>query len=152
MQKRNSENNLLVTKGFSLKISNIFRFALIFISIGILLQIISFSVSAHETKLKIFTTTKSTEKLLNDKCVNSEIPFHSGQSSQGADADVEPTEDEIHHDLTTSTNNSIQNFILDEFIYTSFIKSRYLGLASSLLRQEVVPYFVLYHSWKNYLV
>lgn len=152
MQKHDSENNLLVTKGFSLKISNIFRFALIFISIGILLQMISFSVSAHVKTSTVFTTLQSIEKSLNNKYVSSKTPFNSGQSSQGSDAEVEPTEDDIHHDLTFSTNNSIQKFILDEFNYTSFIKSRYLRLASSLLRQEAVPYFVLYHSWKNYLV
>ena len=152
MQIWDSQNKSLVTRGFSLKTFNLLRFLLIFISAVVLLQILSFNVSASVNSNKIFTSSKSTEKLFSDKSVSSENPLHSGQSSNGVEAEVEPNEDDIHHNLSESSNSSVQKFILDELIYTSFIKSRYLRMASSIYRQAEVPYFVLYHSWKNYLV
>ena len=151
MQKRYSQNNLLVPNGFSLKTSNLLRFASIFIITVAQFQIFSLNVSASVNSYKNFTTFKKTEKSFSDKSISSEIPFHSGQSSQGIDAEVEPTEDDIHQDISGSFSESLHKFYLKEFIYTSFIKARYLRLAFSIHRQAKVPCFILNHSWKSQL-
>lgn len=45
-----------------------------------------------------------------------------------------------------------QKRVAEELLYTCFLRSRYLQLISSAHRQPAVPFFILYHSWKNYLV
>lgn len=40
---------------------------------------------------------------------------------------------------------------VEEQVYTSYLRSRYLQLASSVQNQPAVPFFILYHSWKNHL-
>lgn len=152
MQNWNSQNKSLVTRGFYLKISNPFRFVLIFICTIIVHQICNANFLHKEYPCNNYTASFTVQKNINDQFITSEIPFQSGRSSHGADAEVEPTEDDVNHNLSALGNSSFQKFMLDELVYTSFIKSRYLHLTFSIHRQVEVPYFVLYHSWKNYLV
>jgi hypothetical protein len=151
MQILKTKNNLLKGVKEVLAAFNIFQFALILFCSCILFQAYSFNgltrtnLNDHQT-LNIYTA-----KYHTDKCISAEIPLQSGHSSQYVDAEVEPTEDDIHCSLSESTTHPAQRFQLGEFIYTSFIKSRYLRLTSSVYEQEEVPYFVLYHSWKNFI-
>lgn len=81
----------------------------------------------------------------------SDFPFQNGKNSQGVVAEVEPTEDDIHHESLAS-NESYHPIIINDFFYTSYIKSRLLRLTSSMFSHTSIPYFVLYHSWKNFIV
>jgi hypothetical protein len=75
-----------------------------------------------------------------------------GQAASMVEAEVESSEDDIHQNISAPCNGLAQKFLLEEFAYTTFLKSRYLRLASTLQRQCEIPYFVLYHSWKSYLI
>ena len=151
MQILKTKNHLLRDGKGLVASYNIFRFALILFCSYILFQVCSINgltrsnLIDHQT-LNIHTATHQT-----DKSISAEIPLQSRQSSQSVDAEVEPTEDDIHYSVSESATHPDQRSQLGEFIYTSFIKSRYLRLTSSNYEQEGVPYFVLYHSWKNFI-
>jgi hypothetical protein len=134
------------------KTSSLFRFALLMICFLFIHQI---STAGDLIRTISFNTPEKSEAVqlnITNKFFTSEIPLQSGQLSHGVEAEVESSEDDIHHNLADTNNNSAQNFLLEEFIYTAFIKSRYLRLVSSNHEKAVVPYFVLYHSWKNYCI
>lgn len=151
MQITITKNILLKGVKEVLEAFNIFRFALIIICSFILFQAYSFNGLTRKNLIDHQTLNLYTAKSHTDKCISAEIPLQPVHSSQYVDAEVEPTEEDIHCLLYESNTYPAQRFQLGEFIYTSFIKSRYLRLTSSFYEQEEVPYFVLYHSWKNFI-
>ena len=78
------------------------------------------------------------------------LPYES--SPLGFEMEVEVAEeDDTKNDLEEYCNNLAAIHAVEEQVYTSFLRSRYLQLASSVQNQPTVPFFILYHSWKNYL-
>lgn len=66
--------------------------------------------------------------------------------------EIEVAEDEDHqNNQEEAYKNSEQKFSYGELIYYNILRIRYQQLASSTHKQTVVPFFVLYHSWKNQL-
>ena len=151
MQILKTKNHLLKEGKVLAATFKIFGYALIFICAHILFQICSFNGLTRLNLIDHQTFNIHTAKYHADKSISAEIPLQSRQSSQSVDAEVEPTEDDIHYSLSESSAHPDQRFQLGEFIYTSFIKSQYLRLTSSVYKQKEVPYFVLYHSWKNFI-
>ena len=127
-----------------------FRFLFIFLLASYAHSTTLLSVSQknfHHTSSICKTSTNYTGHF-----ITADIPFQSNESSHGIEADIEPSEDDLNHSTPTISSTSPQKFILDEIVFTSFIKSRYLRLASSIHNKDEVPFFVLYHSWKNYII
>ncbi len=66
--------------------------------------------------------------------------------------EMEETEDEdIQSNHQELNNNFSQKYNTEELAYNCILQSRYLQLATSIHQQQAIPYFILYHSWKNYL-
>lgn len=94
-----------------------------------------------------FSTTSS----LNSHTF-SQFPLPAHQAQHGIDMEVEVTEeDDLHHDVDHLSGTTAHKFSLEERLFTSFINSRYLTLASSLHSKVEVPYFILHHSWRNHI-
>lgn len=82
--------------------------------------------------------------------VRAQLPSQS--TPIGLEMEVETAEeDDTKNNLEEYCNNLASIHAVEEQVYTSFLRSRYLQLASSVHNQPTVPFFILYHSWKNYL-
>lgn len=66
---------------------------------------------------------------------------------------VEEDDDEQHKKISVDCSKHciVEKHSPGELIYTTYLKSRYLQLASSFSNRPSIPFFVLYHSWKSYL-
>jgi hypothetical protein len=60
------------------------------------------------------------------------------------DDDRQSSEDECNEDIN-------QQYSTKHLAYNNIIRSRYLQLTSSAQQQPAVPFFILHHSWKNYI-
>lgn len=152
MQNKITGLHFLDTEKFSLINTNLLRFLLIFACTVVFHEKFDSGILISVDRGQVSDAQLIQDRAHTTNFFSSEIPFHSSRSSDGVDAEIEPTEDDIRNDLSESFGNSFHNFNIEEIIYTSFIKSRYLRLASSIQQQSELPYFVLYHSWKTYLV
>ena len=45
----------------------------------------------------------------------------------------------------------LPDYCISELLYHSLLRSRYAQHLSSAKKHPVIPFFVLYHSWKNHL-
>ena len=82
----------------------------------------------------------------------SHSPLPADHANLKLDIEVEVTEDdELEHDVDCSNSCANQQFTIEERLYTSCIKSRYLRLVSSLDSKTEVPYFILHHSWRSHI-
>ena len=150
MQKGYTLNKSLVFKEFSLNKFFFSQFALVIIY-SLIQLVFNSNIQAKEHQTIYQCSNQSSINKVSDRFIGSDVPFQTSKKSQGVDAEVEPTEDDIHHESLAS-NESFHPIITDDFFYTSYIKSRFLGLTSKIHSQTEVPYFVLYHSWKNFIV
>ena len=66
--------------------------------------------------------------------------------------EMEEVEDDEKQNCTHEFySNYTHQYAADALAYNGILKIRYLHLASSIHQQAEVPYFILYHSWKNHL-
>lgn len=66
--------------------------------------------------------------------------------------EMEVLEDENEQNTEYVSNAALsQKFISEELFYNSILRSRYLQLAFSAQQHPAVPFFILHHSWKNYI-
>lgn len=64
--------------------------------------------------------------------------------------EVEVTEEDETKNNLEGYNPTVKHAV-EQLVYTSFLRSRFLQMASSVHKQPRVPFFILYHSWKNFL-
>lgn len=64
--------------------------------------------------------------------------------------EVEVTEKDETKNSIEGHNPTVKHAV-EQLVYTSFLRSRFLQMASSVHNQPTVPFFILYHSWKNFL-
>ncbi len=125
----------------------VFLLALIFF----VQQLAAFSISnitasGTDTAFETAHTNKAAVQLLYAV----HLPYQS--SPVGFEMEIEVAEeDDTKNDLEDFCNNLAAIHAVEEQVYTSFLRSRYLQLASSVHDQPAVPFFILYHSWKNHL-
>lgn len=68
------------------------------------------------------------------------------------DIDVEVLEEEdLRNECTENCQPFAGNYVAGELLYTSSIRSRYLQMLSAFYNRTAVPFFILHHSWKEYL-
>lgn len=66
--------------------------------------------------------------------------------------EMEVVEDESEQSTEdASYANLSQKHTSEELCYNCIIRSRYLQLAFSAQQHPAVPFFILHHSWKNYI-
>jgi len=66
--------------------------------------------------------------------------------------EMEVVEDESEQNSEDESCVSLsQKHTSEELCYNCILRSRYLQLAFSAQQQPAVPYFILHHSWKNYI-
>lgn len=67
--------------------------------------------------------------------------------------EMELEEDDDHHnDGQEYCNKNSKNFLAEGLVYNCILRIRYLQLFFSVYHQPVVSFFILHHSWKNYIV
>ncbi len=87
---------------------------------------------------------------------NSQLSYHLPFQPNPLEWEMEfVEEDDENNNRKTSADDYRTSFIKkhssDELDYTTGLNSRYLQLTSSVSKRPSIPFFILYHSWKNYL-
>ena len=82
--------------------------------------------------------------------VRAQLPHQS--TPDDLEIEVETAEeDDTKNNFEEYCQNIAAIHAVEQQAYTSYLRSRYLQLASSVQNQPTVPFFILYHSWKNHL-
>ncbi|RXK58416.1 hypothetical protein ESA94_17405 [Lacibacter luteus] len=114
-------------------------------------QLSAFTVlkTAGGTAKTNFSAEQRTNSLTNTQ-LSVHLPYQS--SPVGFEMEVEVAEeDDTKNDLEEFCSNLAAIHAIEEQVYTSYLRSRYLQIASSVHDQPAIPFFILYHSWKNHL-
>jgi hypothetical protein len=79
-------------------------------------------------------------------------PLHSIPENWEMEIVAEDSEEnDAQNNWEEPNNQSDRKFSTEELLYTAYLKSLYVHLASSIQGQSQVPRFILHHSWKSFL-
>ncbi len=82
--------------------------------------------------------------------ISATIPLQSLPTETDLEFEI-AEEEETKNSFTDYGAESAEKYVLNEINFTSFLRIRFLQIASSVENQPVLPLFILHHSWKNYL-
>ena len=102
-------------------------------------------------------STNSSKSILVSPKQTIRIPYSSVHEIQLApetmDMELEiAEEDETSNSEDELFNKLAQKYALEELEYACLLRSLYLHLSSSVHKQPLVPFFILYHSWKEDII
>lgn len=146
--------NIKFTNQLYLSVKAAFKYSLFLIFV--------FAFSLQQFSAFAFTqlaenTTKETSSNLHSQHLlsNSQLSYHLPFQPNPLEWEMEFLEEEDDNNRKITADDYRTSFIKkhssDELDYTTGLNSRYLQLTSSVSKRASIPFFILYHSWKNYL-
>ena len=96
---------------------------------------------------------KNVSSALNNLTNADQFHFSSMPSSElfPSTMEMEVAEDDEHACEQESFNHFSQQSFIYDHAFDCIIRSRYLQLTFSAQQRPEVPFFILHHSWKNYI-
>lgn len=117
--------------------------------------IFGFSVSANtrasKNTVKEHRSNVHPETLLHPAHFSSTIPFGSVPVEQDAEIEI-AEEDDLKNNSDDYGDELADKYSSEEIEYNAFLKNRFLQINTSVHKRQIVPFFILYHNWKSFLV
>jgi hypothetical protein len=147
--------NIKFTNQHYLSVKAAFKYCLILL-FAFAFSLQQFSAFAYsqlaESSKKETSSHLHSQQLFNSSQFSYHLPFQPNPLEWEMEF-VEEDDDNNNKKISIDVhkNHFVETHSSGEFEYTTCLKSRYLQLTSSVNNRATIPFFILHHSWKNYL-
>lgn len=124
----------------------------LFLAFALLIRQFAFFASNHDTTEDRDRAMLPERTITSTAYYSAQHPLHSIPENWELEIVAEDSEEnDTQNNWEEPNDHSDRKFSTEELLYTSYLKSLYVQLASSIQGQSQVPRFILHHSWKSFL-